>query len=157
MKAQVELLGTAGGGDEFMAVKPWKAAIVEPSNWKSTVPELHDVNSTSDVDLELEWVHGYRANDCRNTVRYTAAGEVVYFTAALAVVYSNSTGKQRFLQGVHTDDILSLAAHPSGQIFATGETGRNPAVVVWNAGEQLIRSTRNNKNYYCMMRNDISF
>ncbi|CAM9390000.1 unnamed protein product, partial [Discosporangium mesarthrocarpum] len=44
------------GGDEFLAVKPWAGAIAEPSDF---VPRS-DLSGCTDVDLELEWVHGYR-------------------------------------------------------------------------------------------------
>ena len=59
------------GGDEFMAVKPWLGAIVEP-----TIPPA--VNPTIPEDeLHLRWVHGYRSLDSRNNLRYTAKGELV--------------------------------------------------------------------------------
>ena len=85
------------------------------------------------MDLELQWIHGYRAHDCRNNVRYSAAGSVVYTAAAVGIVYSKSAGKQKFFLGAHSDDIISLAAHPSGQLFATGETGRQPSIIVWSS------------------------
>ena len=108
------------------AVQPWKRAISEPSSW---TPAL----GGTDVDLNLQWIHGYRAYDCRNNVRYSAAGLIVYSAAAVGVVYSKSAGKQKFYVGAHSDDIISVAAHPSGQLFATGETGRQPSILVWNS------------------------
>jgi len=59
----------------------------------------------------------------------------------LGIVYSKSTGKQQFIQGVHTDDVIGLAAHPSSQIFATGETGLIPKVIVWNAENMQTSAT----------------
>jgi hypothetical protein len=76
-------------GDQFMAVKPWLGAIVEP-----TVPPT--VNpAVPDDELYLRWVHGYRALDSRNNLRYNNKGEVVYPTAALGVVYSTKKWQQR--------------------------------------------------------------
>ena len=117
------LEGQAGGEKK---VQPWKGVIVEPTSWS------HEKGAT-DVDLELQWIHGYRCNDCRNNVRYSAAGSIVFTAAAIGVVYSRSAGKQKFFQGAHADDIIGLAAHPAGQLFATGETGRQPSIIVWSS------------------------
>ncbi len=92
---------------------------------------------------ELEFAHGYRAHDTRDNVFYTARGEVVYHTAALGVVYDRETNTQRFLTDTpttetvtgHCDDILCVARHPTGSIFATGEVGRNPKVLVWSSDD----------------------
>ena len=120
--ARLERMGEHGD----KVVQPWKCAISEPSSW------IHSMGST-DVDLELQWIHGYRAQDCRNNVRYSAAGSVVFTAATVGVVYSKSAGKQKFFLAAHGDDIISLAAHPSGQLFATGETGRQPSIIVWSS------------------------
>lgn len=37
----------------------------------------------------LEWVHGYRGNDCRNAAMYTASGEVLFFAGSLVVRYAS--------------------------------------------------------------------
>ena len=92
---------------------------------------------------ELEFVHGYRAHDTRDNLFYTARGEVVYHTAALGIVYNRESNTQRFLadnptvDGItgHTDDILCCARHPTGSIFATGEVGRNPKLIVWSSDD----------------------
>jgi microtubule-associated protein-like 6 len=44
------------GGDEFMAVKPWMGAIVPPSKAPKGNPQ-----TSTDVDLQLSWVLGYRS------------------------------------------------------------------------------------------------
>ena len=92
---------------------------------------------------ELEFAHGYRAHDARDNLFYSARGEVVYHAAALGVVYDRETNTQKFLADVptaeattgHADDIVCLARHPTGSIFATGEVGRNPRVIVWSSDE----------------------
>ena len=120
------------GGDEFMAVKPWLGTITRMK------PKDFDPRSISndapDVDMELYFVHGYRGNDCRNNLRYTAKGEVCYPAAALGIVYSpkeSGASRQRFFD-MHTDDVLSLAMHPQGKVVATGEIGRTPKIIVWD-------------------------
>ena len=55
----------------------------------------------------------------------------MYNAASMAVVYNKGAGKQQFLQGAHTDEVVSICCHPAGQIFATGEAGRQPSIVIW--------------------------
>ena len=117
------------GGDEFMAVKPWLGTITR------MIPDDFDAKKIStdapDVDMDLHFVHGFRGQDCRNNLRYTAKGDVCYPAAALGVVY-NRRDSQRFFD-MHTDDVLSLAVHPQGKIVATGEIGRTPKIIVWDS------------------------
>lgn len=49
----------------------------------------------------------------------------------LAIVYNKGAGKQQFLKGVHTDEIIGICRHPAGQIFATGEVGIKPSIIIW--------------------------
>jgi microtubule-associated protein-like 6 len=102
---------------------------------------------TTDVDFELEWIHGFRSHDCRNNVLYSASGFIVYNAAALAVVYNKGTGTQKFLLGAHSNEVVGFAAHPVGKIFATSELGTNPNIVVWDSKDmQLIRKFENVHN-----------
>ena len=48
--------------------------------------------------------YGYRGRDCRNNLFVLASGEVVYFIAAVAVMYDPRGHKQRHYTE-HTDDI----------------------------------------------------
>ena len=57
--------------------------------------------------LRLEWVYGYRGNQCRNNLYYTDAENVVYFVAGVGVVYNEQDKSQQFFLG-HTDDIIRL-------------------------------------------------
>jgi hypothetical protein len=54
----------SGGGDEFMAVKPWLGALVPPHSAaaQSSSSSSSGVEASTDVDLTLQWVHGYRAH-----------------------------------------------------------------------------------------------
>ena len=58
-----------GGGDEFMAVKPWLGTIsvMKPKSFDKKKVST----SAPDCDMELTWVHGYRAFDCRKTICVT--------------------------------------------------------------------------------------
>ena len=73
--------------------------------------------------------YGYRGRDCRNNILLLGNGEIVYFTAAVCVVYNPDTNTQRhYIE--HTDDVKSIALHPdnvtvaSGQVAGHGKTGR---------------------------------
>lgn len=116
------------GGDEFMAIKPWTGAIREPSNWNHVENPLEP-----DQELQLNFVYGYRAFDTRNNLRYADdKWEIVYHAAAIGVVYNAKTHTQIYNRD-HTDDIISLAVHPEGHTVATGEQGKNPKIIIWDA------------------------
>ena len=118
-------LGTAGE-DSFAAVKPWLNRIVAPS----AVP-LTDT-SVPDSQLELDWVYGYRGQDCTNNVLYNSKGHIIYFVAKVVIVYDREKQLQRFMLE-HTDDVVSIAMHPDGVHFATGALGRFPTIIIWNS------------------------
>ncbi|CAM9920159.1 unnamed protein product, partial [Discosporangium mesarthrocarpum] len=56
---------------------------------------------------------------------------VVYHAGRACVSYSGAEHRQRFNLD-HTDDVVSLALHPSGRIAATGEVGTNPKIIIWD-------------------------
>jgi microtubule-associated protein-like 6 len=116
------------GGDQFMSVKPWIGTVdlLEPSD----PPERN--GSMPDDSLELEWIHGYRSQDCRNNVRYNSDGGIVYHAAGAGILYS-PMDHQQFFHLEHTDEIACLAMHPDGNVVATGEKGENPKIIVWDA------------------------
>lgn len=70
--------------------------------------------------LQLEWVYGYRGRDCRNNLFVLSTGELIYFTAAVVVLYDVPNHKQRHYTE-HTDDVKSLCVHPDGVTIATGQ------------------------------------
>ena len=110
--------GSGGGGDEFMAVKPWLGAIVAPS-----APPAVTLTKPK-VRLDLEWVYGYRGFDARDNVRcdgvcmnadaiqcvcvtamllvfpyvhsYNDADGIVYHSAGVGIVYDRSKHSQKF-------------------------------------------------------------
>ena len=40
------------------------------------------------ASLRLEWAYGYRSANCRSNIHLTEYGELVYFSAAVAIVQS---------------------------------------------------------------------
>lgn len=87
------------------------------------------------ASLRLEWVYGYRAANCRSNVHLTESGELVYFSAAVAIVQSlgseKDTPRQRFFLG-HDQHIISSCLHPQQTIIATGQIGKNAQICLWN-------------------------
>lgn len=124
-------------GDEFLAVKPWKGAIVPPSK----LPTLSKAAPL--VSIKLDWIFGYSAQEARNNVRYilthnasnnSSSGrpdEIVYPAAAACVVLNTRTMKQRH-HLAHTDDVLCLCLHPKLPLAASGEIGKLPKLIVWD-------------------------
>merc|ERR1711871_757859 len=112
--------------EQFQAVKPWLGSIVAPTNH----PE-QDVAAPG-TGLELDYVHGYRSQDATNNLHYNAAGEVVYSSAAIGIIYNSVEHCQKFYVG-HDDDIISLTVSPDRQFVATGQLGKKPSVHVWDA------------------------
>ncbi|KAI1896973.1 hypothetical protein AGOR_G00100430 [Albula goreensis] len=87
-------------------------------------------------ELVLDHVFGYRGFDCRNNLHYLNDGaDIIFHTAAAAIVQSLSSGTQSFYLE-HTDDILCLTVnqHPKYQnVIATGQIGTTPCIHVWDA------------------------
>ena len=84
--------------------------------------------------LTLKWCAGYRGHDCRENVKYAQSGEVVFHSAALGVVYNRENHTQRFYTA-HSDDLLCLTIHPTKDIVASGQIGREPEIHVWDVAE----------------------
>ncbi|CAH8432702.1 unnamed protein product [Schistosoma turkestanicum] len=71
--------------------------------------------------LKLEWIYGYRGRDCRNNLHYLPTGELIYFVAAVVVLYNIEEQCQRhYLE--HTDDVKCIAIHPDRITVATGQS-----------------------------------
>ncbi|MBN3309055.1 EMAL6 protein, partial [Amia calva] len=94
-------------------------------------------------ELVLEHVFGYRGFDCRNNLHYLNDGtDIIFHTAAAAILQNLSTGTQSFYLE-HTDDILCLTVnqHPKYKnVIATGQIGEvtdhagtTPSIHVWDA------------------------
>ena len=115
--------------DAKMSKQGWVAAIasLQPSEHGETRVDP----SLPDAGLELEWVHGFRSEDCKSNVRYTATGEMLWHTSRIGVVYNENTSKQRFYMG-HSYEIVSFALHPNKHLVATGEAGPKPCITIWD-------------------------
>jgi len=71
--------------------------------------------------LNLDFIFGYKAKECKSNIKYLKNGGIVYFTAAVGVVM-DATGNipvQKFFTK-HTDEITCLDINPDGVKVATG-------------------------------------
>ncbi|XP_059062847.1 echinoderm microtubule-associated protein-like 2 isoform X2 [Achroia grisella] len=88
--------------------------------------------------LKLEWVYGYRGKDCRSNLYLLPTGEIIYFVAAVVVLFNVEERCQRHYTG-HTDDVKCIAVHPNKLIIASGQCAGHdrldarPHVRVWNS------------------------
>lgn len=56
------------------------------------------------ISLDILFSYGYRGKDCRNNLYLLPTGEMVYFVAAVVVLYNVEEQTQRHYLG-HTDDV----------------------------------------------------
>ena len=88
--------------------------------------------------LRLDWVYGYRGRDARANLHLLPTGEMIYFLAAVVVLYNSEEQSQRHYLG-HTEDIKCLALHPNKMTVATGQGPSyyrregQPHIRVWNS------------------------
>jgi microtubule-associated protein-like 1/2 len=100
--------------------------------------DMTKVSTPPSQKLKLDWVYGYRGRDCRSNLYYLPTGEMVYFVAAVVVLYNVEEQSQRHYLG-HTDDVKSLAIHPNKMLVATGQCAgldrreARPHIRVWNS------------------------
>ncbi|KAL1448094.1 hypothetical protein WDU94_012292 [Cyamophila willieti] len=100
--------------------------------------ELSKVAAPPQNKLKLDWVYGYRGKDCRSNLYLLPTGEIVYFVAAVAVLYNVEEQTQRHYVG-HTDDIKCLSIHPNKLLIATGQVAGHdpkegkPHIRIWNS------------------------
>ncbi|KAG1674246.1 echinoderm microtubule-associated protein [Nymphon striatum] len=98
--------------------------------------DINKINNAPAQKLKLDWVYGYRGRDCRNNLYLLPTGEMVYFLAAVVVLYDVEEQSQRHYLG-HTDDIKCLAIHPNRLLIATGQVASHDRRVNRDGGSWL--------------------
>ncbi|PVD36602.1 hypothetical protein C0Q70_03587 [Pomacea canaliculata] len=102
-----------------------------------SMPALENDGLKPDKKLRLDWVYGFRGRDVRqNLVVLPNTGELVYFVAAIVVLYDRRTHTQKHYTA-HTEEVTCLAIHPREPFIASGQlAGRDPAgsahVRIWH-------------------------
>ena len=113
-------------------IMPCAHNIQKPAQYPDEFPS--DALKLPDDTLKLEFVHGYRAHDCRSNLGYSDENKLCYHAAGVGCTMNTSTRKQNFFD-LHDDDIMCLTMHPSRQYVATGQVGNQPAIHVWRASD----------------------
>ena len=88
-------------------------------------------NTAPNMNLDIEYVYGYRSYDTRDNVRYNANGEVVYHTAGCGISLNKLNNKMKVMTA-HNDDVTCLDVNIIKNLAATGEMGRKPSLIVWD-------------------------
>ncbi|XP_067208304.1 echinoderm microtubule-associated protein-like CG42247 isoform X2 [Linepithema humile] len=93
-------------------------------------------NLPPEKKLQLEWVYGYRGTDTRRNLWVLPSGELLYYVAAVAILFDREENAQRHYIG-HTEDITCMEVHPSRELVASGQrAGRHrkaqPHIRIWS-------------------------
>lgn len=82
-----------------MNIRGWRRTFYPPAS------QVLIDNSPPDKKLQLQWVHGYRGRDTHKNLWILPSGEMMYFVAAVVILYDRDEETQRHYMG-HTEDIL---------------------------------------------------
>lgn len=105
---------------------PWQKSIVGPSR----LP-IEDNSEPPDA-LELEFMYGFTTDISRQAVLYSPNGELIFFSAAVAVQMSPKLRTQRFYNE-HTATITAMAVNKINGLIATGEQSEAPKIRIWSS------------------------
>jgi len=93
-----------------------------------------------DSKLEMDFVYGYHnsgfVDSSRNNTFYLKSKEMLYHTAGLVIIYDKESHSQTFFTG-HDEEVSAVAVHPNGVLIASGQSGRNPPIYVWDSSERV--------------------
>ncbi|XP_035829085.1 echinoderm microtubule-associated protein-like CG42247 [Aplysia californica] len=92
-----------------------------------TMMDEEDDGLKPDKKLRLDWIYGFRGRDVKQNLSVLpSSGELVYFVAAVVVVYDKKFATQKHYLG-HSEEISCLTVHPNGRFVATGQiSGKTP-------------------------------
>jgi cilia- and flagella-associated protein 52 len=111
-------------------LEPKKPVCTSPADGKRATTKATHKNATH--TLQLERAIGF-AGKTEDAAFMHPDGQHVLSVAGGCVVISDmkNNNEQEFLRG-HDDNITSLAVSPCGKIIASGQTGENADILVWD-------------------------
>ncbi|KAG8186282.1 hypothetical protein JTE90_004626 [Oedothorax gibbosus] len=95
---------------------------------KSAVSKRNDSPHRA-APLRVQWIHGYDGGN----LLVLNSGELLYAVGAAIIIYKKAGDTQRHYLN-HTEDICSIAAHPSGKMVASGQVSseqQEASVHIW--------------------------
>lgn len=119
---------------KFEEKECWQKLELEITRSKVKGAKTEASGDLPDANVAIKYVHGYRAYDTRNNLKWTKSGSVLYHTGGLGVVLNPVANTQSFFIQ-HESDIMSLAIHSNGAIAATGEVTTEfdvAGIYIWN-------------------------
>ena len=114
---------------QMMTIQEMIQGIKEPTGFAK--PMINHSHAPK-LELELKYVHGYRARDCKNNVHYLRDGSIAYHAATVGIVLDKTDNTQKFFLE-HRSAVLAIAFHPDGIRAATGDVGEKPVIYVWDS------------------------
>jgi WD40 repeat protein/SAM-dependent methyltransferase len=111
-------------------------AVTAPSTYKESKKDKEQPKS----ELKIDYVYGYNGSldKTSHNVAYSQDGQAaIYSVAATGVRLELDSLAQKFMLE-HSDDITSIAVHPTKPLVATGQIdpkskGATPYTIVWNS------------------------
>lgn len=120
--------------DNMGKVQQWSTAISPPS------APITDNASEPNMTPKIDFIHGSRLGDTRQTVLYNDDGHIVFIAVNFGIVFDRDNQLQRVYSG-HNNGLISLAVDNFGKIAASGELHANPELHLWDArtAEYIIK------------------
>ena len=106
--------------------KPWVAAIVAPTNPRSSI------DTPPDYRLERSHVYGLQSSSTRGSVHFNFDGDVLFPSSHYVCVYNKKSNAQLFYEG-HVKEISAVAVSRDGVIAASAERANRPSIHIWDA------------------------
>ncbi|XP_071110102.1 echinoderm microtubule-associated protein-like CG42247 isoform X1 [Haliotis cracherodii] len=92
----------------------------QQNEFYASYQDMEDELGKPDRKLILDWVYGYRGSDRHRNLDILDTSELVYYVAAVVVIFDWHNHTQRFYTG-HNEDITCLTIHPQQNRVATGQ------------------------------------
>ena len=111
--------------EAFFHHRPWKDTIVAPNTLPTAPPAIED-------GLSLHFIHGYQCRHTHGNLVLLHQGELCYAMGRIVVIFDYKSQSQRFFER-HTSRITAIALHPNGRLVASGQSGPETYILLWDA------------------------
>ncbi|KAL9658441.1 hypothetical protein ABK040_005985 [Willaertia magna] len=117
--------------------KPSTKEMRYPTFLKTTINPPSNASTLVDLPpskrLELEYIYGSSKKNCKGRImHFNNNGELIYPAAGCCVVLNIEQNTQKIFRK-HNDDVSCIAKHPDGQIFCSGQVGKDDMIYIWDS------------------------